>query len=395
MNILCCLLSDQHVPNLLSVHHFRPDHLVLIESTAMQKGGVSENFLAALDAGGLQYAKDEQCDVVPLANISDFQAIGMALRQAFGKHPTADWTVNLTGGTKPMSIAAYEFFKAVGARLIYVEVSKPNQIIDVESGAIETADYRLSIAEFLLGYGFKQRKSPKKISAAEDRARSWFEAARAIARAASNEELLHLDRDHWNLGRNQGLELASGELSISSEALRNTLSETFNLSLSPSGSLVGSIDKYATQFLTGGWLEAFLWGILDRHSTQLGIWDVRLGILPARGDVQTDNDLDIAFMRDYALNTIECKSGSQEHDPKLDVLYKVEAITRQYRALRVRSFLATTAQAIFDKQGNLKQNLQDRAAIYGCRFLTKSVIEELARNPDDPQRVNQLVFGEK
>lgn len=66
MKILLCLLSDQHVPNLLSIHHFCPDRLVLVESEQMK--GKSKALLAALKTGGdndvLDYA--DRCSIVPL-----------------------------------------------------------------------------------------------------------------------------------------------------------------------------------------------------------------------------------------------------------------------------------------------------------------------------------------
>ncbi|MEX1027459.1 MAG: DUF1887 family CARF protein [Candidatus Paceibacterota bacterium] len=394
MSVLCCLLSDQHVPNLLSVHHFRPDRLVLIESTAMQQRGVSDNFLIALEAGGLRYRKEQNCDVIPLDNISDFQAIGTVLRHAFGKHPNANWTVNLTGGTKPMSIAAYEFFKAVGARLVYVEVSKPHEIIDVESATIGTAEHRLSISEFLLGYGFEQHKQEEKLKVAETRARQWFDLSRLIAIHAAGENLLDIDRERWSLARSKGLELQPGELTSTVAPLRESLTTTFNLD-SIDGGLIGKLDKYQSSLLTGGWLEVFLWNLLDRHQQQLGIWDVRLGIEPGHRGADTPNDFDIAFMHKFELNMIECKSGAQEQDRDVDALYKVEAVIRQFRALRVRSYLATTSDNLFDKQGNIKPSLQDRAAIYNCRFVTKSEIQHLAEHVDDVSAVEHILFARK
>ncbi|MGB2611809.1 MAG: hypothetical protein WBC80_22795 [Isosphaeraceae bacterium] len=58
MRTLLCLLSDQHVPNLLSVHHFKPDRLVLVESQQMQERKVGDHFLQALALDGLNYGGD-------------------------------------------------------------------------------------------------------------------------------------------------------------------------------------------------------------------------------------------------------------------------------------------------------------------------------------------------
>ena len=116
MKVLLCLLSDQHVPNLLSVHHFRPDRLVLVESAVMKRKQTSNYFLTALKLGGLDFG--DNCYVQQLEREDDLAAIRHALRQAFARCPGEEWIANLTGGNKPMSIAAYEFFNAVGARLI-------------------------------------------------------------------------------------------------------------------------------------------------------------------------------------------------------------------------------------------------------------------------------------
>jgi hypothetical protein len=85
-------------------------------------------------------------------------------------------------------------------------------------------------------------------------------------------------------------------------------------------------------------------------------------------------------MHEYGLAMVECKSGSQAHDPGSDILYKIEAVTRQFRALRVRSYLATTGTNIFDKQTHqVKSSVTNRAAIYNCRLLTESQIQNLAK----------------
>lgn len=386
MNILVCLLSQQHVPNLLSVQHEKPDFLVLVESEAMRRNHASKHFLTALDLGGLGYA--DRCEILPLDDVADFIAIRKCFQGLYGKYPQDTWTINLAGGTKPMSIVAYEFFKAVGARLLYIEFSRPGYIIQIEPPQTLQCLYKPTISEFLAGYGFEQKKSQQKIQAAEDRALQCYEAARTIAEHAPQQNLLDLDRDTWNKARDKGLDLPPGSLRPQSIEVRKSLVDTFNLREAADQGLTGTVDKYVIQFLTGGWLESFLWNILSRYADPLGVWDVRLGLEPAAG--ASTNDFDIAFMHNYALNMIECKSGSQSHDRDGDVLYKIEAVTRQFRALGVRSWLATTSQNIFNDHNNLKPQLRDRADIYACRFLTASEIQHLARNHQSTTTVKDI-----
>ncbi|MCX7806130.1 MAG: DUF1887 family protein [Planctomycetota bacterium] len=399
MNVLLCLLSDQHVPNLLSVHHLKPDRLILLESEDMQRKSASRCFLDALKAGGLDYS--DMRDIVSLDRVADFPAIQNALRSAYGKYPDARWTVNLTGGTKPMSIAAYEFFKALGARLLYVEANRPNEFRFFDTGTTETGMHNLTIKEFITGYGFSLSKPKDKVRQAEDRARRWGVCAREIARTASDQDLLILGDSDRDKARKKGLNLQPGQLTPSDPQLRERLAKTFSLQ-TKNNSLVGCLDRHACGFLTGGWLEVFVWGVLDKHTSALDLRDVRLGIEVAKaGDTASGsiapgqaNDLDVAFIHNYGLHVVECKSGAQSHDPKADALYKIEAVLRQYRALRVRSYLVTTSSNVLDRTGQIEDSIRNRAEIYGCRVITRGELKRLADRADDAGTVKEIFFGE-
>ena len=170
MKILLCLLSDQHVPNLLSVHHFKPDQLVLVETVQMESRKVASHFLSALKFGNLNY--DARHHVVPLETEDNLDSVRKALQTAYGRYPSGQWIANLTGGTKPMSIATYEFFKALGGKLVYTNVARPARLIDMSTDLTDDCSHRLGIKEFLAGYGFESRKADDKLAEAEQR-RLW------------------------------------------------------------------------------------------------------------------------------------------------------------------------------------------------------------------------------
>ncbi len=149
MNVLHCLLANQHVPNLLSVDHYRPDRLVLVESSEMKRKQVASHFPKALSLGGLDYAG--RCHIAPLDAEDSLQAVRRTLTEAYARHPAVRWIANITGGTKPMSLATYVFFKERRARLVYTNVFRPAEIIDVDAETKDSCDYRPSIPEFLAG----------------------------------------------------------------------------------------------------------------------------------------------------------------------------------------------------------------------------------------------------
>ena len=92
-----------------------------------------------------------------------------------------------------------------------------------------------------------------------------------------------------------------------------------------------------------------------------------------------ENEWDVAFMRDQSLCIVECKTGEQGQDPTgNDTLYKLEAIKNQLRAIRVRSYLATTASNVLNKESQIKKHITNRARIYNCKIIPRWTIWKLA-----------------
>jgi hypothetical protein len=382
MKILLCLLSDQHVPNLLSVHHYQPDQLVLIETQAMKSRSVAVNFLNALKIGGLDYTN--RTHIEPLDAEDDLAAVRKTLQAAYRRFPTGEWIANATGGTKPMSIATHEFFKALGGKIIYTNVSRPAELINLGDGTTEACSHRLTIKEFLAGYGFESRKADSKIAEAESRAQTWSESATLLARHCNHNEVIRLSDEERRRARDRGIELTVDRFNSPCERLRHIWF----------GDSTGrNLNKYEAEFFTGGWLEVFFWNLLKQHAETLRIWDVRFSLEVGRCGDQSGNDFDVSFMHDYGLSMIECKSGSQDHDPGTDILYKVEAVTRQFRALRVRSYLATTSNNVLDKEGKVKSSLRTRSEIYNCKILTQRDITQLADESTTAEQIKSILFG--
>ncbi len=188
MRTLLCLLSEQHVPNLLSVHHFKPDRLVLVESEGMRRKNVARHLLAALRFGCKGY--DSRCDVVPLDDENSPAAMRDCLETVSQAWPETAWIVNLTGGTKPMSIATHDFFRDREARLVYMSIDRPNQLLDLCGGPTETCDYRPGIREFVAGYGFEFSLRPGIVHRREAEAQKKWDLSRSVAWKSAGKALV-------------------------------------------------------------------------------------------------------------------------------------------------------------------------------------------------------------
>jgi hypothetical protein len=271
-------------------------------------------------------------------------------------------------------------------------VARPAEIMDVVMGQTVKSSHQLGIKEFLAGYGFVSAKADERIHAAEQRAREWAEVASCLARHAEAGDLLNLSDDERQEGRKKGITIGDDRLLLpaGTEAHSVLLRTFWNGALAPR-----ALSKYEMEFLTGGWLEVFFWNLLTRHAAALGIWDVRLGLEVRQTVAPSGNDLDVAFMHNYGLSMMECKSGGQEQDKGGDILYKVEAVIRQFRALRVRSFLATTAANILDgRTQQIKDSLRHRSEIYNCRIVPLAAIRELAQMETNAETVRKHLFGD-
>ncbi|NYT10566.1 MAG: DUF1887 family protein [Methanosarcinales archaeon] len=125
MKVMVCLINDQHVPNLLTVHKVMPDLLILVVTPDMKRRNVATIFMNALDIGGLSdLQKEDRHKIVPLKDENSIPCALKVFQDVTSKYPEAEWFINITGGTKLMSIAAFEFFKdRSNCTMLYVPIN--------------------------------------------------------------------------------------------------------------------------------------------------------------------------------------------------------------------------------------------------------------------------------
>jgi len=297
MKIMVCLISGQHVPNLLSIQSVRPDLLVLAVTSGMK--GKDSQLLKALEVGGLDYSSKKEIIDLAKGDEQSGDTIYKKLNDLYGQYPKDEWLVNLTGGTKPMSIGAYEFSKSKGLKTLYIAEGNQNQAIDLLGGPSTPLKHNVTTAEFLAGYGFNILNASS-LAKAEVRAGFCTELAAHLALHNEAPDLrgllgqlqylkegqIKLDEDKWN--RNGILMSEEDDVFLRDDALRDRIASQFGLSTSGS-KFIGKLDRHAVEFLTGKWLEVFIWSLLLPFVGK-GIWDLHLGVLAGKrgpGEIMT------------------------------------------------------------------------------------------------------------
>ncbi|MEM2901003.1 MAG: DUF1887 family CARF protein [Thermoplasmata archaeon] len=393
MKILLSLLSEQQVANLLVVHAVKPEKLLLVETKGMKEKNSSANFLNALKIGGLDYLEKNKHEILEITRENSMKEIEGKIKECYERYEkniSNEWIINLTGGTKPMVLGTYNFFKDKNAKMLYLAAANQKEIVNLLEDKKEMEIlHKTSIKEFLAGYGYEAKDEEKTW---EKKEKEWFELSKYIVtnlkevsvflntffrKCSELKEKNHKDPQQHGveleeLGDDDGLKMPTGKFG-------EYLEKMFRVKIKENP-CSGRLDKYMVQFLTGKWLEVFLYHILSEYKDKLEIWDLHIELRIFQKKDKLENELDIAFMKDQMLHIIECKTGVQSHDEKeVTALYKIEAIKKQFGALKVKSIFATTSDNILDRdKKKIKEHIQNRARIYDCTLITRVDIKELA-----------------
>lgn len=381
MNTLICLLSGQPIPNLMSCIALQPDRIVLVQTFKMRGLKIAKKFRDALKK--LNITAETLVVNLPEEKDNEFPFLLKFFRKYLLETFSGDsLSLNLTGGTKPMSIALYETCRTdPKAEFFYFDVDSPCEIIDFCEGRRWPVG-QIPLDAFLAGYGY-QIKNRNYIVYAENLATERAETTRVIARNCNSREFqiwgYEKNKRAWiedainNLG-NGTTKLKKGILMPSVPEITTALAECFHLKKMRDGNLLGDLTSHDVKYLDGGWLEEFIWFTLYRFRDKYQLADLHLGQIIQRTGTTTMNELDVSFMRNNTFYHLECKTGFQEKLP--DRLYKIYAVSKQLQAIGTKTFLISNSPNIDNPE------TQERARLHSTRLINALSIHNLAINPD-------------
>lgn len=363
-----CLVSDQTIPNVLIAANQNPDLLLLISTEKMEQRGKSAAILETLKLRGLDFSGRHHLLEVNEDSITDLQSRVTEWLNQTGEEYA--FTVNLTGGTKLMSIAAFDLFADFGSEMVYMPIQKNEYLMPFPKRrpkAPVALPERLTVKEYLTAYGFEIE--------------NWQAVLRRIETCGSRQDMTCFLYDNY-VRLEPLLKHLSPELRAIRKGkirkpipfetvyqVRNGIEEQFlkrfGFSISTNGSLMKMVDEDEREYLRGGWLEERLFLAVRNALTALpGDSDVLLGVVAKTAGVR--NEFDVLFSHQNVLHLIECKSLEIPHgdfgasEVLNNFLYKIGEL-RQKFGLTPAAFFATTSKEIYEKDGELKKSLVDRA----------------------------------
>ncbi|HMZ80396.1 MAG TPA: DUF1887 family CARF protein, partial [Acidobacteriota bacterium] len=273
---------------------------------------------------------------------------------------TDEFFVNLTGGTKIMSIGAYTFFKEYASHIFYIPIGKNHysQIFPKTNQTDVPIHFRASLVEYLTAYGVKITNPSQMHS---------------LVKQPTETEVFfkcYLQTNHSEKAILSGLrESRSMQAKFVNTSAFSGLDQVLcQLQFSPKET--GRLNKSEIRYLTGEWLEEYLLArINDFH--QLSPPYSGVGIEISRATIR--NEFDVMVMLNNTLHVFECKTSVFTGEKSTlwnDTLYKLQALRKDF-GLSAKAYIVTLSE-IGAAKGQIKL---DRSEVFGIQVIDRNTLQ--------------------
>lgn len=147
MTTVVCLVSHQPMANAIPVLELNPDKAILLRTE--QESKIAENLQKLFEKKKIKTEIHED-----FIDPYELETVKTACREIINKNE-GNTVLNVTGGTKPMAIAAYEIFKSSDKKITYYD---PVHHSNITMNPIETEKRpitnKINIEDYLLAHGY-------------------------------------------------------------------------------------------------------------------------------------------------------------------------------------------------------------------------------------------------
>lgn len=337
-----CLISEQPTPNLVPAlsEDMRPKQVVMLVSNEMKEQ--ADRLKKVLSKNGIQ-ARDV---IVPDAydiNAIHKQIEGL-IKSLGQENDKPSIALNLTGGTKPMAIAAQtaSFYNDIPYFYIRPDTNEVQLYIPADGNTnIHQISSKLKLSDYLGVHGFRlEREKSSSTKFFNRKVRELQDTLVLNAQSFSNAIGL------LNRLANEAEEQKALNVKIP-EQYRNPsffkLLDIFNEAgiLSVSSNTLHFDSEEARFFANGGWLENYVFETI--HKLPLLQDCLKNCKVFKQSASASENEIDVAFMAKNRLHLIECKTRNFTRDKKIgqDALYKLDSLLPDLGGLNARGMLVS------------------------------------------------------
>lgn len=381
MKTIVSIVSEQTVPNYLFIKEMmeQDDELLFVTSNNM-KMKEKINFIVAVAK-----IEAERTKTMILENEKDFSSMCEQIVKEID--PQKSYAVNLTGGTKWMSMAVKQAFDNSGAKNVemYYIPFPDNKILKLNTGNEMDINYRLKVREYIELHGLTCSNPTNKGCHYAEKSKEFFEQfikddKTFIENVRLLRECQNQNPIKNNLDKGKKMTFADLFENNKEEVIRENSERLKEFVRQIWGDTVQEIGKEQLRFITGGWFEYFIYDLVNERVANddvvcgLNIWR------QIEGKKEGRNELDIVYMHDNRMYIIECKTGGiggKDGVPVSSIVYKGETIRK--RLGLANNFVIVNASRI--KNNNVENEMRTNKELYGIRYFDREKIRngELVR----------------
>ncbi len=350
------LISEQTIPNVQFIKWYLSNYqenvyLLFLTTENMDKKDKKLHILNALSKGKPQFQHFSlQTDENNIDKTIEL------LEKHFKNYQYDKIVVNITGGTKLMSLATYQYFYGKeNTKIFYQPIKKALQQLYPEKKKYDMFEM-LTIGEFLKAHGIKYKYNNKCI---KDWDYNKLVYDLLIEKNRNKiKSVVSLQNQDWYkkfFKKNNSLDLTKIDKSklksltpkIDKEELCNLVQE---FSFNPA-----CIKQKEIFYIAGGWFEEYVYQKVCNEFDCINESNVAINVSIEKG--KDKNELDIIYLDiDNQLNVIECKSFIDEKNGAEvlnNALYKLQAIIKTKFGLLVKHHFYT--KSIIEKDTPLNR----------------------------------------
>jgi hypothetical protein len=308
-NILVSLISDQAIPNLEMIKEKPVDSYLFILTEQMK-----EKLGWLKEAAGLN---DSSVIQELIVDAFSFEDIDKKLSDIVSDDH--HYLVNLTGGTKIMSLAVSDFFKNMDCELLYIP-GKNDSYVRIFPGIKKpyfSFKTKITLEEYILAYGFTIRHKGSLLTSTEQTEKVFNYFLNHFNHEKDGEALKILYKKRE--------EKKSFQHFTDDFEVPGFLTRLHFIPNQPD-----YLSKSEIKYLTGEWFEDYVYTLV-KNFYKLSEEEIGVGWHLQKGENNVPNEFDVLFIKDKKLNIIECKTSvfSSAVDKKniiTETIYKVDAL---------------------------------------------------------------------
>ena len=354
--LIALLISEQTVPNVQFLKWFfsgqkQTVDLLFMSTEKMEEKKKSLNIINALECSETHIASWKVIKVEE-NNVDD---VYQKLDDLFSDWQHESFILNMTGGTKLMSLAAYTYFQdKEDIQIFYQPINQNLQRIYPEYQKYSIPDF-ITVEEYMKAHGidfkydnfclkdYDYNKTVYKNVIEENR-----EFIKPIVAMQNNSYFKSIfkrkDTIDFLQVPDEKFVTPQGER-IDKENVCSTISKF--------GFDVTNVSKAELKYITGGWFEEFVY---QKIKAELNLADKKIALNVHIEKENDKNELDVVYIKNNQLHVIECKSFLDGEDGSkilTDALYKLQAIIKSKFGLNAKSYLYT--QSVITKESALNR----------------------------------------